>query len=88
MEFWDVIRTETFLNDLKKFRKITELLRELDKKIQKIKQEPKSIGKELHGELYPSRSTRIYRKYRLIFQIDEKNNRVYLEAIDHRKDIY
>lgn len=88
MGSFDIIRTDTFLNDLKKLRKITELLRELDKKIQRLKQEPQSIGKELRGELHPSRSTRVYMKYRLIFQIDEKNKKVYLEAIDHRKDVY
>lgn len=88
MSDWEVIRTDSFLKDLKKFRKVNELLIELDKKIQKLKEEPENIGKQLHGELHLSRSTRLYGKYRLIFQIDEKNKRVYLEAIDHRKDVY
>ncbi|HLG24758.1 MAG TPA: type II toxin-antitoxin system RelE/ParE family toxin [Candidatus Nanoarchaeia archaeon] len=88
MAYWEVIRTDTFLRDLKKLRKINELLVELDKKILKLKGEPISVGKELHGELHLSRSTRLYKKYRLIFQINNTERKVYLEAIDHRKDIY
>ena len=86
---WEILRTDTFLNNLKKFKKINELIVELDKKIEKLKEDPMCIGKQLHGkQLHLSRYTRLYKKYRLIFQIDEKNNRIYLEAIDHRKDIY
>ena len=88
MSQWEILRTDTFLKDLKKLRKIDELIVKLDKKIQRLKEDPSSIGKQLHGELHPSMSTRIYKKYRLIFQIDAKKNKLYLEAIDHRKDIY
>ncbi len=81
-------KNRRILKDLKKVRKVNELFIELDKKIQKLKEEPLSIGKQLHGELYPSLSTRVYKKYRLIFQIDARNKRVFLEAIDHRKEVY
>lgn len=58
---WEIVRTDTFLRDIKKFRKISGLLLELDKKIEKLKEEPESLGKELHGELHPSRSTKYIR---------------------------
>jgi addiction module RelE/StbE family toxin len=88
MESWEIFRTDNFLKDLKKFRKVNELLVELDKKIQRLRHEPRSLGKRLHGELSSSMSTRLYRKYRLIYQVDDIEKRVYLESIDHRKDVY
>ena len=67
---WEITRTDTYLMDLKRFRKVIELLHELDKKIQKRREGPETIGKQLHGELHASRSTRLYKKYGLIFEID------------------
>jgi len=49
MPNWDIVRTDNFLKDLKKFRKVNELLAEIDNKILKLKKEPGSIGKQLHG---------------------------------------
>ncbi|MBI5389359.1 type II toxin-antitoxin system RelE/ParE family toxin [Candidatus Woesearchaeota archaeon] len=88
MTSWQVITTVTFEKQLKKLRKISQLLDELDKKMKRLEDNPFPVGKILHGNLHPSRSTRLYGKYRLIFQIDEKNRKVYLEFIDHREDVY
>jgi len=37
MPNWDIVRTDNFLKDLKKFRKVNELLAEIDNKILKLK---------------------------------------------------
>ncbi len=88
MPEWILKRTDTFLDTLRKHKHNTELLNELDKKIQKLLENPLSIGGYLSGNLYGYKSTRLIRKFRLIFSIDEKNKTVYLVALDHRKDAY
>ncbi|MBS3138008.1 type II toxin-antitoxin system mRNA interferase toxin, RelE/StbE family [Candidatus Woesearchaeota archaeon] len=88
MPEWIVQRTETFLNCLKKQRNNHELLSELEKKLQKLEEEPLAVGGNLAGNLHGYRSTRLARKFRLIFTIDENNKIVTLEALDHRKDVY
>lgn len=45
-------------------------------------------GGELAGNLHGHKPARLAKKFRLVFSIDDKNKTVYLEAIDHRKDIY
>jgi len=60
----------------------------LDKKIQKLKEDPESIGGFLSGKLHGYKSTRIVRKFRLIFRISNQENKIYLSAIDHRKTSY
>lgn len=85
---WFVKRTDTFLKYLKKHRNNHELVTELDKKIRRLKENAKVVGGNLTGRLYGHKSTRLVKNFRLIFSIDSKNMVVYLEAIDHRKDIY
>ena len=88
MPNWELKRTDAFLKDIKKHRANHELFIELDKKIQRLKEDPISIGGNLAGNLYGHKSTRLAKNFRLIFSIDQMNKIVYLVAIDHRKDVY
>ena len=88
MTDWIVKRTDSFLKYLKKHRNNHELLRELDKKIIRLKEDPDSLGGDLTGNLHGHKNTRLSGKFRLIFSVDYKNKIVYLEAIDHRNDVY
>jgi len=83
-----ISRTDTFLKYLKKHKNNHELFRELDTKIQRLKENPVSVGGELAGRLHGKRSTRLGGKFRLIFEIDENNKLVYLIALDHRSEVY
>jgi len=85
---WQVERTDAFLVALKDHKKNAELLRALDKKIQRLKEDPHSIGGKLSGELHGWQSTRLVRKFRLLFKIDEAQKKVFLGAIDHRDTAY
>lgn len=85
---WTVECTDTFRGALKAHKKNSELLNALDKKMQRLQEDPHSVGGKLSGELHGWRSTRLIRKFRLLFKIDESQNKVFLGAIDHRKDVY
>ncbi|MAF35232.1 hypothetical protein CMO91_05290 [Candidatus Woesearchaeota archaeon] len=85
---WDVHRTDTFLQTLKEHKKNAALLAVLDKKILRLIKDPHAVGGELSGKLHGWRSTRLVRKYRLLFKIDETAHRVTLGAIDHRESAY
>ena len=80
--------TNTFLVALKEHKKNSELLRALDKKIERLKENPHSVGGKLSGELHGWQSTRLVRKFRLLFRIDEAQKKVFLGAIDHRGIVY
>lgn len=54
---YKIIITKTFFHEFKKYRKNKELLNALDKKIQKIKIDPTTIGKYLSGKLHTNKST-------------------------------
>ncbi len=88
MVTWNIKRTDTFLPALREYKNNHELLRELDKKIRRLQEDPTAIGGELGGRLHGKKSTRLSRKFRLIFSVDERTNTVYLEALDHRKEVY
>ncbi len=85
---WVVKRTDTFLDSLRDIRKNKEALVELDKKLKRLQEDPLHVGGWLSGELHGKKSTRISRKYRLIFTLNETENVVYLNWIDHRKTVY
>ncbi len=85
---WQVKRTETFLESLKTIRKNRHALLELDKKIKRLQQDPSKVGGWLTGELHRKKSTRIAKRYRLIFTPDEKEKIVYLNWIDRREHTY
>lgn len=88
MSPWEIKRTDTFLKYLRKYKHNYELLRELDKKIERLKDDPLAVGGELAGPLHGKRSTRLSRKFRLIFSIRPEQGIVYLEALDHREEVY
>jgi mRNA-degrading endonuclease RelE of RelBE toxin-antitoxin system len=85
---WVVKRTDTFIDSLRDIRKNKEAIEELDKKLKRLREDPLHVGGWLSGELHGKKSTRISRKYRLIFTPDEMEQVVYLNWIDHRKDAY
>ncbi len=85
---WEVERTATFIESLRAIRKNKEALFELDKKIKRLQEDPLHLGGWLSGELHGKKSTRISRKYRLIFTLNETEKVVYLNWIDHRKTAY
>jgi len=53
-----------------------------------LQDDPLHVGGWLSGGLHGKKSTRISRKYRLIFTPDEMEKVVYLNWIDHRKTVY
>ncbi|MCG7849619.1 MAG: hypothetical protein MIO93_10635 [ANME-2 cluster archaeon] len=83
-----VKRTDTFLDSLRAIRKNKEALTELDNKLKRLQDDPLHVGGWLSGELHGKKSTRISRRYRLIFTPVEKEKVVYLNWIDHRKSAY
>ena len=85
---WVVKRTETFLDSLKAIRKNKDALVELDKIIKRLQKDPLNVGGWLSGGLHGKKSTRISRKYRLIFSPNQLEKVVYLNLIDHRKTVY
>jgi mRNA-degrading endonuclease RelE of RelBE toxin-antitoxin system len=85
MNSWKVIRTDTFLQEFKKYGKNGEIVNALDKKIKRLKENPESVGGFLSGRLHGYKSTRIIGRLRLIFKINGGDGIVYLSAIDHRK---
>ncbi len=85
---YEIIVTNTFSKEFKKHLKDGEFTNALEKKIEKLKENPDEIGGFLAGNLHGYKSTRIVRKFRLIFKINEEERKVYLSAIDHRKFVY
>lgn len=85
---WTVKRTDTFLESIKTIRKNKKALEELDQKIKRLQENPLHVGGWLSGELHGKKSTRIAKRYRLIFTPNEKGKIVYLNWIDHREHVY
>lgn len=73
------VLAELLGNDIKKFRRI---LRALDA----ISEDP-SAGKALVGNLKGYYSYRVG-DYRIIYEIERKKLLVYVEKIEHRKNVY
>lgn len=69
-----------FLNKCDKHKRESIL-----KKLNTLKENPRSIGKPLN--FYPCWSLRIG-KHRIIYKINEEKNTVYVADINHRKEIY
>ena len=85
---YEIVITDTFSKEFKKHKKDGEFVNALDKKIERVKEDPNNVGGFLSGKLHGYKSTRIVRKFRLIFKIAEQEKKVYLSAIDHRKSAY
>ena len=87
MEF-KVIATDTFSKEFKKFKRDAEFIKNLDNKIKRLEKDPENVGGYLSGKLHGFKSTRIIKKYRLVFKIIKENYEVHLMGIDHRKFDY
>lgn len=85
---WKIVRSDSFIKDLKKISKLGNVLISLKKVFEKLQDNPLSLGKILSGPLHPARRIRIDNDYRLIYDVDKKNKTVYLLAINRRKVIY
>lgn len=85
---YEIKVTETFTKEFKKHQKDGEFVQALDRKIKRLEANPHEVGGNLSGKLHGYKSTRIVRKFRLIFRIDELSKSVLLVAIDHRKIVY
>jgi mRNA-degrading endonuclease RelE of RelBE toxin-antitoxin system len=85
---WIVKRTNTFVPSLKSIQKNEPALAELDKKIKRLQEDPLHVGGWLSGELHGKKSTRITKRYQLIFTPNESDEVVYLNWIDHREHAY
>ena len=85
---WAIRRTDTFVESLSRVKGNKEVIIELGKKLQRLKQDPLNTGGWLSGALHGKKATRIAKHYRLIFIPDERERTVYLIAIDHRQHVY
>jgi len=85
---WKIIITKAFSKEFKKYCKNNQFIDALEKKINRLKNDPHSMGGYLSGRLHSYKSTRIIKKLRLVFQINEKESSVILLGIDHRKFDY
>ena len=85
---WIIKRTDTFLESLSRIRGNKEALTELGKKLKRLQEDPLHTGGWLSGSLHGKKATRIAKRYRLIFLPDEREQVVYLVAIDHREHVY
>jgi mRNA-degrading endonuclease RelE of RelBE toxin-antitoxin system len=85
---WTIQRTDTFVETFAQVRSDKKIIRELGKNIQRLREDPLNCGGWLSGALHGKKSTRIAKRYRLIFQPDDREHIVYLIAIDHRKQVY
>lgn len=85
---WKIITTKTFSREFKKYKKDGKFIDAFDKKIERLKKSPANIGGNLSGRLHGYKSTRIIRKLRLIFKVDEGSYSILLVGIDHRKFNY
>jgi mRNA-degrading endonuclease RelE of RelBE toxin-antitoxin system len=85
---WTIKRTDTFLESLAQIKGNKEALLELGKKIKRLADDPLHTGGWLTGALHGKKSTRVAKRYRLIFLPDEKEQVVFRIAIDHREHVY
>ena len=82
---WEIVRTDTFSQTFKKYQKNKIFVYAIDKRMQRLKENPHNVGGYLSGRIYRYKSARLIGKLRLIFGISEKSKIVYLIATDHRK---
>ena len=85
---WVIQRTDTFLESFAVVRNNKRVIAELGKKLARLQEDPLHVGGWLSGSLHGKKSTRIAKRYRLVFQPDEREKVVYLVLIDHREHVY
>lgn len=71
---WKILVTKTFSKEFKKYKKDSKIIKALDKKIKRLKENPNNVGGILQED------------YQHIFEV--KNNKIFLISIDHRKFNY
>ena len=81
---YEVKLTPTAENDLSKFDQ--ELQRRFFKKIEKLKEYPDIYGKPLKYDFAGKWELRFEKRWRIIFNINQKNKQVEIEAIWHKDD--
>lgn len=86
MPRFDLIAANSFLKDVKSLRKNHGLLKQLDKKLQVLKEKADLTGKNLHGPLKGKKTIRIMGKFRIIFEV--KETKCFLLTLDHRGNVY
>ena len=59
---WRILTTKTFSREIKKYKKNNQFMTALEKKIQRLKENPGTIGGYLAGTLHGYKSTRIIKK--------------------------
>ena len=64
--------TDTFLESFAQVRTNKKVLTELGKKLARLSEDPLHVGGWLSGSLHGMKSTRIAKRYRLIFLPDER----------------
>jgi mRNA-degrading endonuclease RelE of RelBE toxin-antitoxin system len=82
---WTIKRTDTFLKSLSRVKPYKEGIIGLGKKLKRLHKDPFPVGGWLAGSLHGKKATLIARQFRLIFPPVEKEQVVYLIAIDHRE---
>lgn len=85
---WRIIVTDRFSRDFNKLKRDMKFVRALHSKIERLREDPFAVGKELSGKLAGKRSTRLVKNYRVLFEIDSGAGKVYLLGFDHRKFEY
>ena len=85
---WIIKSTDTFIESFRRFKDNSKIVSELARKIKRLQADPLHVGGWLSGSLHGKKSTRIAKQYRLIFLPDEREQVVYLVAIDHREHAY
>jgi len=81
-------KKERFAKEILHFIYNKKALEELDKKLKRLQKDPLHVGGWLSGELHGKKSTRITKRFRLIFTPDKTEKVVYLNWIDHREHVY
>jgi addiction module RelE/StbE family toxin len=85
---YDIAVTRQFEQDLKPFRRHRGMLAALEKKLERLRNDPHAVGKPLRGTLHGYYATRMLQDFRLLFTINDETRLVMLETLDHRKDVY
>ena len=85
---YKILTTTAFSTEFRKYEKNEEFIHALEAKRKRLEQDPANVGGMLSGRLHGFRATRLLKKFRIVFRIDEQEQIVFLEAIDHRKHGY
>jgi len=85
---WNLVYAQEFKDSLKTFAKDRELLTALDRKLERLREDPYSVGARLSGDLHDWHAARLVRTYRIFFKINDDGRVVTLGTIQHRRHAY